>query len=193
LMARGLVESYADSTVISTSDYVDRAVLNPDGRVVALRRVAHPGACDRCEVVSGVLVFKNYPALRHEQCRCSFEPVFRTDPEYQKRLARYKRNASVTSQTRHERKDGTLSEHKIGAKFARDVRYRGRKQLEAAKFREESTWLQSEWEGFLKDQQTRLSQIVKTIPSSTYRDWAVMTSANQAHGFAGMLPVITRD
>lgn len=175
-MASSLLSDYADSTVMATSDYVDREVLRPDGRVVALRRVAHPGACSRCTAVAGVLVFKNYPALRHEQCRCTLEPVFRTDGDYQARLSRYR----------------DLAGNRQPGRLGRDRRSRGNRKLAAAQARENSVWLQDEWEAFLKDEQARLAQLVKTVPSNTYRDWAVMTSANQSQGFTGMLPVITR-
>jgi hypothetical protein len=176
-MAADLMSSYAESTVMSASDYVDRSVMRPDGRVVALRRVTHPGACDRCTTVAQILIYKFHPALRHDNCRCSFEPVFRTDPDYQAKLAKYRDNAG----------------HVGVGRYSADTRSRGRSQLAEAADREKSSFYQYEWEAFLKDEQVRLAQLVKTVKSNTFRDWAVMTSANQAKGFAGMLPVITRD
>jgi len=176
-MGAALLSQYAESTVMSTSDYVDRAVMRPDGRVVALRRVTHPGACDRCTAVARVLVYKFHPSLRHDNCRCSFEPVFRNDPAYQAKLEKYRANAG----------------HVGAGRYSRDTRNRGRRQLAEAADREKSSFYQYEWEAFLKDEQTRLSQLVKTVPSTTFRDWAVMTSANQSQGFSGMLPLITRD
>lgn len=176
-MAGSLLSQYAESTVMSTSDYVDRSVMRADGRVVALRRITHPGACDRCTTVARVLVFKFHPSLRHDNCRCSYEPVFRTDPAYTAKLDNYKGNAA----------------DRTPGRYGKDRRSRGRAQLQEAADREKSSFYQFEWEAFLKDEQVRLAQLVKTIPSNTYKDWAVMTSANQTKGFAGMLPVITRD
>jgi hypothetical protein len=172
-----LVQEYAESTVTSTGDFVDREVLGPNRTIAALRRVAHPTACDRCQRVAGALVFKHHPALRHPQCRCSFEPVYLTDPDYQVRLAKYRANAEAN----------------IPGPYFRDLRYRGRQQLEADRFRRESVWLQDEWTAFLQDEQVRIAGLVKTIPSNTYRDWAVMTSATQAEVGNGLLPVLTRD
>lgn len=177
LAGQNLLRDYAESTVTSAADFVDREVLGPNRRVTALRRVAHPTACDRCLAVSGALVFKHAPSLRHPQCKCSFEPVYLSDPDYAARLKRYADNAGDT-------RTGPA---------ARDRRYRGRLQLEDAAFREDSEWLQDEWTAFLRDEQTRIAGLVKTVPSNTYRDWAVMVSANQAEVGNGLLPVITRD
>lgn len=180
-MAASRLGSLAESTMMSTADFVQREVLGPDQRIVALRRVTHPSACDRCTQVAKILVFKRSPSLRHDQCRCSFEPVFRSDPEYQKRLALYRRNSV------HREISGPG-----GARYARDVRYRGRRQLERARLIQDSETYQASWSQLLSDEQKRLSDLVKTIPSNSFKNWAVMVSANQAEAGGGLLPVLTR-
>ena len=177
VMATQVLRDYAESTLMAASDYIDGEVLGPIRRVVALRRVAHPKACERCIAVSGVLVFKERPALRHPQCRCSFEPVYINDTEYQKKLANYRANAESRSPGR------------IGS----DARRRGREQLRQARFQEESEWLQSEWRDFLTEEQVRLSEMVKAVKSDTYTRWAVMTSADITGVGGDLLPVITRN
>lgn len=186
-MAATRLGSLAESTVMSTADFVQREVLGPDRRIAALRRVVHPGACDRCVTVAKVLVFKRDPALRHDQCRCSFEPVFNDDPAYRERIALYTRNSLARPGSRYE--DGLGTRSTRGARFAR---YRGRRQLAAARMREESFTIQDSWNKLLMTEQQRLAQMVKTIPSNSYKDWAVMVSANQAEVGGGLLPVITR-
>jgi hypothetical protein len=177
--AQKSIADWTESTAMSAADWTDAMVLRPNGRIAALRRVAHPGACDRCMNCAGVLIFKSSPRPRHPQCHCSFEPVYLTDPEYQKRLASYRSNAAA-----------------VGARtgrYARDMRQRGRRQLEEARQRDESVFLQDAWQSFLADEQTRLSKLVKSVSSNTYRQWAVMTSANQAEAVSDLLPVIIRN
>lgn len=179
--ARAVVEEATESLVVATSDWVDAMTLGPSRTIAALRRVVHPTACDRCRKVAGVLVFKTAPRLRHPRCRCSYEPVFVNDPEYRARLARYERNQQATA--------GGAG----GSAWARDTRYRGRQQAERARFREEDEFTQDVWAQFLRDEQTRLARLVTEKPSNTYRDWAVMTSANQATVGGDLLPIITRE
>lgn len=172
-----------EATVMATTDWVDAAVIGPARTIAAMRRVAHPGACERCLRVSGVLVFKSSPRPRHPQCRCSFEPVRVDDPDYQSRLRQYQRNANTYA-----------SSGPGGTAWARQTRTRGRRQTEAATYRETAPEFQAAWTSFLKDEQVRLSGLVKTIPSDTYRNWAIMTSANMAETAGGdLLPVITRN
>jgi hypothetical protein len=175
--AQKQLADHTESTVTATADYVDAMVLGPHGRTAALRRVAHPTACDRCLRCAGVLVFKSTPRPRHPQCRCSFEPVFVDDPEYKARLARYQRNVDETRP----------------GPYGRDRRSRGRAQQEASEFRVTSLFYEEEWTDFLKDEQQRLASIVTTIPSDQYRGWAILTSAKQAEHSSDMLPVITRN
>jgi len=176
MLAGQAVRESTESTVIAASDFVDGNLLGPTRSIVAMRRVIHPGACERCQRVAGVLVFKSWPRLRHPQCRCSFEPVYASDPEYQGRLARYQRNAEY---------------NRPGA-YGRDRRYRGRQQLARAEQRE-GEFFQDTWREFLQEEQTRLAAVVKTKPSNTFRDWAVMVSATQAESGGNLLPVITRE
>lgn len=180
-MAAKRLGSLAESTMMSTTDFVDREVLGPDQRIAALRRVVHPGACDRCTTVAGVLVFKRRAQLRHDQCRCSFEPVFVNDPQYRERLLKYRKNAGTRA-----------SSGPGGTAWARGVRSRGRAQLAAADRRLNSEIVQDYWAQLLKSEQQRLGSMVKTINSNTYKDWAVMTSVKQAEIGRGLLPVITR-
>lgn len=175
--AEALLREYADSTVMAASDYADRVVMLPARNIVALRRVAHPRACDRCLVVSKVLVFKENPALRHPQCKCSFEPVFINDADYQGRLDKYRANAGFRG----------------GGDYGRDRRSRGRTQLSDASWRENSEFLQRAWREYLTEEQTRLASMVKSVKSNTFRDWAVMVSANVSEAGGDFLPVITRD
>jgi hypothetical protein len=165
----------AESTVTSTADYVTRAILNPDKRVAALRRVVHPGACDRCTTVAGVLVFKRKPRLRHDQCRCSYEPVYLDDPEYQDRLNVYRMNMATT-----------------GGKYARDTRSRGRAQMAASEYRVNSQATRDAWERLLQAEEQRATNLVKTIKSNTFKDWEVMVAAGPATPGSKALPVITR-
>jgi hypothetical protein len=167
-----------EATVLGAADWVDTMVLGPSKSIVALRRVAHPGACDRCLRASNVLIFKSSPRPRHPQCRCSFEPVDAADSEYQARLARYQRNTRATG--------GGAG----GSAWARQTRSRGRRQLDDAARRERE--YQEVWTQFLQDEQSRLSSLVSTIPSNTYRGWAIMTSANIAESVSNPLPLITR-
>ncbi len=190
--AARILGEYAESTVTAAPDWVDDQVLGPDRRVVALRRVTHPSACDRCVAVADVLVFKSNPRLRHEACRCSFEPVFFDDPAYRRRLAKYEENAAKLPGSPHVYRDGTRSEFGMSARFARDVRARGRRQLADARFREQSVFYEEQWGRVLRDEQQRLSSLVKAVPSTTYRNWAVMTSANIADKGSGLLPVLSR-
>lgn len=170
-MAAKRLGSLAESTVMSAADFVQNEVLGPDRRISALRRVVHPGACDRCVTVAQVLVFKRRAALRHDNCRCSFEPVFNDDPAYRLRLAKYVENST--------------------ARY-RGQRFRGRQQIADAALREESFVIQNSWNELLKYEQQRLAGVVKTVKSNSYKDWAVMVSANQAGIGGGLLPVITR-
>lgn len=174
LMAAGRLSQLAESTVMSASDYATREILARDKKVAALRRVVHPGACERCTRVAGVLVFKQAPRLRHDQCRCSFEPVYVNDPQYQDRLLKYQMNVSAT-----------------GGAYARNVRYRGRQQLAAADIRENSPSVRAAWERFLQDEEKRANNLVKTIKSNTFRDWDVMTAVTDSSGGAGF-PLVTR-
>lgn len=177
VVARNDLIEYTESTAHATADWVDRMVLNPDRRVSALRRVAHPTACDRCLKVSGALVFKERPRLRHPQCKCSFEPVFLTDEDYMVRLAKYRANVEDTTPGRR------------GA----DRRERGRQQEQDAKFREESVFLEDAWRDFLRAEQKRIADVVQTVPSTQYRDWAVMTSVKITEADSDSLPVLTRE
>jgi hypothetical protein len=179
-MAAKRLGSLAEATSTSAADFVDTAVLGPDQRVAALRRVVHPGACDRCVTVAGVLVFKRNAKLRHDQCRCSFEPVFVNDSQYLDRLNKYRMNAG----TRATSGPG-------GTAWARGVRSRGRAQLRAANFRENSEVIQTYWRALLESEQKRVSSMVKTIDSNTYKNWAVMTGLLKDAG-GTRLPVITR-
>jgi hypothetical protein len=160
IASRRIVD-YTESTVTATPDYVDAMLLGPNKAIMALRRVTHPGACDRCMKAAGALVFKTSPRLRHPQCRCSFEPVLVGDPEYSARLARYAANAQFNDP----------------GPYARDRRYRGRQQLAALEQRVSSEFAQDVWSQFLRDEQARLAKIVTAVPSTQYRNWAVMTSA----------------
>lgn len=181
VMAGKRLAQLAESTTTAAADYVTREVLGPDRRIAALRRVVHPGACERCVAVARVLVFKRRAQLRHDQCRCSFEPVFVNDADYQDRLNRYRANAGTVA-----------GSGPGGSRWARDTRNRGRRQLEAANARENNAFLQASWESLLKSEELRLKELVKTVNSNSYRDWAVMTSVNQTKTGSGSLPVITR-
>jgi hypothetical protein len=173
------ISDATEATVMATSDWVDSMVLGPSKHIAALRRVAHPGACERCMRASGVLIFKSSPRPRHPQCRCSFEPVDVNDGEYKARLAKYERNSRTTA-----------SSGPGGTAWARGTRSRGRRQMEDARRREEH--YQEVWAAFLRDEQTRLADLVTAIPSNTYKSWAIMTSANIAETVSNPLPVITR-
>ena len=179
--AQARIGEATESIALGTSDWVDAMVLGPNRTIAALRRVAHPDACDRCMKVARVLVFKTAPRLRHPRCRCSYEPVLVNDPEYLARLARYERNMQATA--------GGAG----GSAWARDTRYRGRQQMERATFRTEDEFTQDVWSQFLRDEQTRLARLVQANPSDTYRNWAVMTSANQTTVGGDLLPIITRE
>lgn len=169
--ALAVVSDHAAASALASADFVDREVLGPVRTVVAFRRVVHPTACQRCRDVAGVLVFKAQPKPRHPQCRCSLEPVYATDADYQARLALYQRNV----ESRHA-----------------DARRRGRRQQEAAQLRETSAWRQQEWSRFMRDEQQALADMVRAIPSDTYRGWAILVSANLAESGSGLLPVIER-
>lgn len=176
-MAVSRLADWTESTAMAAADYVDAMVLGPNRQIAALRRVAHPRACERCFVVSGVLVFKTRPRLRHPQCRCSFEPVLLDDPEYKARLARYQRNVDFAEP----------------GPYGRDRRSRGRRQQAAAEARQ-GEFVQQSWTDFLADEQARLAKLVTAIPSDQYRNWAVMTAAKTTQNVGGdFLPVITRD
>lgn len=163
---------HAAAAALAGADYVDTRVLGRVRNVVAFRRVVHPTACVRCRAVAGVLVFAHKPRPRHPQCRCSFEPVFIGDADYQARLARYRAN--------------------VESRYS-EARSRGRAQEAAARQRETSAYQREVWAQFMADEQQRLATIVKTIPSTTYRNWAVLVSANITEsGARGLLPVIER-
>lgn len=176
-VAGELLREYTESTLLSTSDFVDRTVLGPVRTVAALRRVAHPNACERCVRVSGVLVFKKNPSPRHPQCRCSFEPVYITDPAYTARLAQYTKNTT----------------YRGAGGYPAATRRRGQQQLSAAQSRVNDEVLQGAWREYLKEEQVRLAARVKTIKSNTYQNWAVMVAVTQSEVGGDMLPVLTRD
>ena len=176
------IENYTEAAVVATPDYVDRMVLWPNRNVVAMRRVAHPSACDRCQRVAGVLVFKTRPSLRHERCRCSFEPVLLSDPAYQARLRQYEANAGFIGGGRGG-----------GPAYSRDRRTRGRRQLQAAQARVDDDATRRVWHDFLKDEQKRLAKLVTAVPSDQYRNWAVLTSTSMTKVGGDLLPVITRN
>jgi hypothetical protein len=182
IMAGNRLGSLAESTVTSTADYVTRSVLAPDKRVGALRRVVHPGACDRCQKVAQVMTFVYKPRLRHDQCRCSFEPVYVSDPQYQGRLAQYRDTAAGR----------TPGPFRGGRRTARDARSRGRRQLAAAQAREDSQGLRDLWDDFLQGEESRSNNLVKTIKSNTFKDWDVMVAASSSKIAGDVFPVLTR-
>ena len=174
--ASAVAREHAEGATLAAGDFADRAVLGPARTVVAFRRVIHPTACDRCRAVAGVLVFKDKPQPRHQQCRCSVEPVYITDADYQSKLARYRGNVEAR-----------------GADYnAADTRRRGRSQLAEHELRQ-GLYQQQTWAQFMRDEQARLAKLVQTIPSNTYREWALMTNVRIAEsGAEGLLPVISR-
>lgn len=182
IMAGNRLGSLAESTVTSTADFVTRSVLLPNKKVGALRRVVHPGACERCQAVAQVMTFVFKPRLRHDQCRCSFEPVYVTDPQYQGRLAQYRDTAAG-------RTPGPLQG---GRRTARDARSRGRRQLAAAQSREDSEGLRSLWDEFLQNEDRRSNNLVKSIKSNTFKDWDVMVAASSSKIAGDVFPVLTR-
>jgi hypothetical protein len=189
LMAGNKLGQLAESTVTSTADYVTRSVLNPDKRVGALRRVVHPSACDRCLVVAGVLTFKWKPALRHDQCRCSFEPVYSDDPQYMERLALYQKNAGTMPGMRW---FGTGPFGVHSARSARNTRARGRAQLSAAEQNLSSESVRRLWDKFLQEEEVRQESLVKTIKSNTFKDWDVMVASESFKTSGDFFPLITR-
>lgn len=143
--------------------------------IVDVVRFPFAGHVYNLETVDGWYIANGF--IVHN-CRCSFEPVLLGDPEYAARLARYQANADYPQP---------------GA-YGRDRRYRGREQLKAAQFRAESVFLQDSWTQFLQDEQKRLASLVTAVPSTTYRNWAVMTSARVTENLGGdFLPTITRN
>lgn len=189
-MAAGRLGSLAESTVTSTADFVTRELLIPNKKVGALRRVVHPGACDRCTTVAGVLVFKTRPALRHDQCRCSFEPVYVDDPQYQERLFKYQLNVAAAPGARI---PGMTSEFgRYSAAGARGTRARGRRQLAEASRRENSAGLRDAWNEFLNEEERRVNNLVKVVKSNTFKDWDVMVGVDEKATGGTRLPVITR-
>jgi hypothetical protein len=191
-MAGNKLGTLAESTVTSAADFVTRSVLDPDRRVAALRRVIHPGACDRCQRVASVLVFKVKPRLRHDQCRCSFEPVYTDDPDYLDRLMRYRTNAAATSGSRYLNRDGSFSDMRMSSRAARETRYRGRQQLAAADARESSLGLRKAWDEFLQDEENRANNLVRAIKSNTFRDWDVMVDVTESLAGGAGFTAITR-
>lgn len=189
-MAGNKLGTLAESTVTSAADFVTRSVLDPDKRIAALRRVIHPGACDRCQRVAAVLVFKAKPRLRHDQCRCSFEPVYTDDPEYQNRLMRYRMNAAAVAGGRVPGMDGPFGVY--SARWARDTRARGRRQLRDADARENSLGLRKAWDEFLQDEENRVNNLVRTIKSNTFREWDVMVDVTESLAGGAGFPAITR-
>lgn len=189
LMAGNKLGQLAESTVTSTADYVTRSVLDPDKRVGALRRVVHPGACDRCTTVAGVLVYKMKPRLRHDQCRCSFEPVYTDDPQYLDRIFKAKMLTGAAPGGQYPGSDSPFARY--SARAAREARSRGRRQLDAARAREDSEGLRQYWDEFLQQEEKRLDNMVKTLKSNTFRDTDILVAVKPGSGEKGF-PLVTR-